>query len=152
MAIHRSATTLGTESMPYPPQPTYKVSDSTPTFHTQTSYVTPFFGIPSIPVLTHTFLVKLLLLILFVFNSPSFPFIWHIRVWWPPIKCYWEVYTKGRKKYLMDWKAANVAAGGIKGNRMRRSRVAWFDDCDYNQHLSNSSAPLNFPDLVRKQS
>jgi hypothetical protein len=73
-----------------------------------------------------------------IINSPSFPFIWHIRVWWTPIKAYYNVYRKGRSKYLDDWTAANRSGGATRGLRSVEKRIAWVDDCDWNMHLSNS--------------
>jgi hypothetical protein len=86
--------------------------------------------------------VKLLLFLLFLINSSSWPFMWHIRVWYYPLKAYYEVFTKGRKKYLLDWKKKMDQAGGIKNLRTKTKRIASFDDCDYNMHLSNSYVPL----------
>lgn len=86
-----------------------------------------------------TIAVKVLFFLLVLLNSPSFPFQWHIRVWYHAIKAYWLVYRKGRSKYLDDWEAKNVAEGQVRGLRTRMKRIAWLDDCDYNQHLSNSS-------------
>jgi hypothetical protein len=68
--------------------------------------------------------------------------MWHIRVWYYPLKAYYEVFTKGRKKYLLDWKKKMDQAGGIKNLRTKTKRIASFDDCDYNMHLSNSYVPL----------
>ncbi|WVQ81224.1 hypothetical protein IAT38_003346 [Cryptococcus sp. DSM 104549] len=87
--------------------------------------------------------VKVLLLLLILLHSPSWPFLWHIRVWYHGIKAYYLVYRKGRSKYLEDWKKQNDRSGGIKGLRVRQKRVAWMDDCDYNMHLSNSAYAKN---------
>jgi hypothetical protein len=64
--------------------------------------------------------------------------VWHIRVWWYAVKAYWLVYRKGRKRYLDDWVKKNRWDGGIAKVRTRTKRIAWLDDCDYNNHLSNS--------------
>ncbi len=85
--------------------------------------------------------VKLLFLLLVLLNSPSFPFQWHIRVWWHAIKAYYLVFRKGRKRYLDDWSKRNRWDGGIRGIRTVTKRKAWVDDCDYNMHLSNSLVP-----------
>lgn len=92
--------------------------------------------------------VKLLLLLVILCNAPSFPFLWHVRVWWAPIKAYFLLYTRGRARYLQEWKRANSRRGNIKVvTRMRR--IAWLDDCDYNLHLSNSYVPsLPFSPIV----
>ncbi|CAD6571869.1 MAG: hypothetical protein TREMPRED_000411 [Tremellales sp. Tagirdzhanova-0007] len=82
--------------------------------------------------------VKWLLLLIILGNAPSFPFLWHVRVWWAPIKAYFLLFVRGRARYLEGWKRANSASGSIKVvTRMRR--IAWLDDCDYNFHLSNSA-------------
>lgn len=82
--------------------------------------------------------IKLLLFLLLLINSSSFPFSWHVRVWYYPLVAYFKVWTKGRHQYLLDWKKANDAAGGLVGIRTRTKRIATLDDCDYNMHLSNS--------------
>ena len=81
--------------------------------------------------------MKIILLLLCVLNSPSWPFAWHLRVWYYPLKAYWEVYTKGSKRYIDDFEKSSQKAGGIK-TIVRTKRIAWVDDCDYNMHLSNS--------------
>jgi hypothetical protein len=63
--------------------------------------------------------------------------MWHIRVWYYPLKAYYDLYRKGRAKYIDDFEAKSVKAGGIR-LMTRTKRVALFDDCDYNMHLSNS--------------
>jgi len=82
--------------------------------------------------------VKILLFLLFIVNSSSWPFMWHIRVWYYPLKAYYDVYRKGQKKYLQDWRKRVVDAGGIRDLTIKTKRIASFDDCDYNMHLSNS--------------
>jgi hypothetical protein len=82
-------------------------------------------------------LVKFLLLILFLAQSPSWPFAWHLRVWYYPLKAYYEVYTKGRKKYIDDFERETQRNGGVR-MVIKNTRIAGFDDCDYNMHLSNS--------------
>ncbi|WWC73122.1 uncharacterized protein I206_107088 [Kwoniella pini CBS 10737] len=94
--------------------------------------------------------IKALLLILFVLHSPSWPFQWHIRVWYWGIKAYYLAYKKGRSKYLKDWKVQSNKNGGIKDLRTRIHRIAWIDDCDYNLHLSNSSYAKNSDALKMK--
>ena len=39
------------------------------------------------------------------------PFLWHIRVWYYPLRAYWLVYKNGLGKYLDDWQKENKAAG-----------------------------------------
>ncbi|KAK8843334.1 hypothetical protein IAR55_006989 [Kwoniella newhampshirensis] len=92
--------------------------------------------------------VKIIVLLLFLIHSPSWPFQWHIRVWYWAIKEYYLVWTKGRSKYLKDWKASSDKKGGIRGLRVRHQRLAWLDDCDYNIHLSNSAYAKN-SDIVK---
>jgi hypothetical protein len=82
--------------------------------------------------------VKIILFLLFLINSSSWPFMWHIRVWYYPLKAYYDVYTKGQKKYLLDWKKKVDDAGGIRDLTVKTKRIASVDDCDYNMHLSNS--------------
>lgn len=82
--------------------------------------------------------VKIILFLLFLINSSSWPFMWHIRVWYYPLKAYYDVYTKGQTKYLKDWKRKVVDAGGIRDLTVKTKRIASVDDCDYNMHLSNS--------------
>jgi hypothetical protein len=82
--------------------------------------------------------VKIILFLLFLINSSSWPFMWHIRVWYYPLKAYYDVYTKGQKKYLLDWRKKVVDAGGIRDLTVKTKRIASVDDCDYNMHLSNS--------------
>ncbi|WWC91230.1 uncharacterized protein L201_006172 [Kwoniella dendrophila CBS 6074] len=94
--------------------------------------------------------IKALLLLLFIFHSPSWPFTWHIRVWYWGIKAYYLAYTKGRTKYLKDWKSQSDKKGGIKDLRTRINRIAWIDDCDYNLHLSNSAYAKNSDALKMK--
>lgn len=92
----------------------------------------------SLPYWRHlSYSVKLLLLLIILANSPSLPFLWHLRVWYTPLKAYFLVYTRGRERYLTEWKRKNERKGGIK-LVTRLKRIAWIDDCDYNLHLSNS--------------
>ncbi|WWD21153.1 hypothetical protein CI109_105636 [Kwoniella shandongensis] len=87
--------------------------------------------------------VKIIVFLIFLIHSPSWPFQWHIRVWYWGIKEYYLAYRKGRAKYLKDWKKDSDRRGGIKGLRLRHKRLAWLDDCDYNIHLSNSAYAKN---------
>ncbi|WVO18019.1 hypothetical protein L204_105717 [Cryptococcus depauperatus] len=87
--------------------------------------------------------IKFLLLLFLLIHSPSWPLMWHIRVWWHGIKAYYLAYRKGRGKYLADWKAQNDKNGGVRNLRVRHKRIAGVDDCDYNMHLSNSSYAKN---------
>jgi hypothetical protein len=87
--------------------------------------------------------VKVLLFLLFLVNSASFPFSWHIRVWYTPLLAYYKVWSKGRKEYLLDWKRTSDKEGGLLGVRTRTKRIATLDDCDYNMHLSNSCYAKN---------
>ncbi|KAK4683865.1 hypothetical protein P7C73_g6351, partial [Tremellales sp. Uapishka_1] len=81
--------------------------------------------------------LKLIFLLLVIVQAPSLPFLWHLRVWRYPLRAYFDVYTKGKKRYLDDFLAQNDTNGGI-GAKTIVKRLAWFDDCDYNLHLSNS--------------
>ncbi|WVW79319.1 hypothetical protein I302_101287 [Kwoniella bestiolae CBS 10118] len=94
--------------------------------------------------------IKALLLLLFILHSPSWPFTWHIRVWYWGIKAYYLAYRKGRSKYLKDWKNQSNRYGGIRDLRTRIHRIAWLDDCDYNMHLSNSAYAKNSDALKMK--
>ncbi|WWC64056.1 uncharacterized protein I303_106663 [Kwoniella dejecticola CBS 10117] len=94
--------------------------------------------------------IKAALLLLFILHSPSWPFQWHIRVWYWGIKAYYLAYKKGRSKYLKDWKGQSDKAGGIRDLRTRINRIAWVDDCDYNLHLSNSAYAKNSDALKMK--
>jgi hypothetical protein len=84
--------------------------------------------------------VKIILLLLFLLQAPSWPFVWHFRVWCYPLKAYWEVYTKGRKTYIDNYERNVMKRGGVK-LITKLKRTAWVDDCDYNMHLSNSYVP-----------
>lgn len=88
-------------------------------------------------------LVKILFFLLLLINSPSWPFMWHLRVWYYPLKAYYHVYMKGRRKYLLDWRKSVDKAGGIKNLTIKTHRIAGPDDCDYNMHLSNSCYAKN---------
>ncbi|WVQ81233.1 hypothetical protein IAT38_003355 [Cryptococcus sp. DSM 104549] len=94
--------------------------------------------LPSIPKS-----VKLLLAALLILNSSSFPFLWHIRVFYHLIRLNAIQRYKGRRKFLTEWKADIDARGGLRGVRVTDKRRAWFDDCDYNMHLSNSCYSKN---------
>ncbi|WVQ81236.1 hypothetical protein IAT38_003358 [Cryptococcus sp. DSM 104549] len=88
--------------------------------------------------------VKLLLVaLLIILNSSSFPFLWHIRVFYHLIRLNAIQRYKGRRKYLTEWKADIDASGGLRGVRVTDKRRAWFDDCDYNMHLSKSCYSKN---------
>lgn len=52
-------------------------------------------------------------------------------------------YTKGHKRYWLDWRKQYEAKGGLAHMRAKTWRRALFDDCDYNFHLSNSAYPKN---------
>ncbi|WVQ75525.1 hypothetical protein IAR50_005152 [Cryptococcus sp. DSM 104548] len=91
--------------------------------------------------------VKVILLLLLITNSGSWPFVWHVRVWYFGIKAYYLAWRKGNAKYLSDWKKANDRSGGVKGLRVRHKRIAGIDDCDYNLHLSNSCYAKNSDSL-----
>ena len=81
--------------------------------------------------------VKLLALLLLLLNSPSLPFLWHLRVWRYPLKFHLKLFAKGRKQGLLQRDVEGQKAGGIK-MKSYIHRIAWFDDCDWNLHLSNS--------------
>jgi hypothetical protein len=87
---------------------------------------------------TNTSSVKVLALLLILINSPSLPFIWHIRVWFHALKALFLARRKGSKRYLIDWQRRNEKNGGVAGLVTKQKRIAWADDCDYNLHLSNS--------------
>ncbi|ORX39109.1 hypothetical protein BD324DRAFT_618540 [Kockovaella imperatae] len=95
---------------------------------------------PLLPFIPKT--VKIILLLLIIINSPSLPFQWHIRVWRYPLKAYFDLFTKGRDKFLGECEQRSLRHGGIT-ERTRLKRIAWFDDCDYNLHLSNSCYAKN---------
>lgn len=76
--------------------------------------------------------------------------MWHLRVWYYPLKAYYHVYTKGRRKYLLDWKAQVEREGGVRHVTAKTRRIATPDDCDYNMHLSNSCYAKN-GDAVRME-
>ncbi|ORY24764.1 hypothetical protein BCR39DRAFT_314242 [Naematelia encephala] len=84
--------------------------------------------------------LKLLFVLLVLLNAPSFPFVWHYRIFRHPISTYLKVYRKGRERYIDEWKKESDARGGMK-QRSRLWAKAWIDECDYNMHLSNSSYP-----------
>jgi hypothetical protein len=50
---------------------------------------------------------------------------------------YWLVKTQGRQAYIDKCEKRIRATGGITARTVSKRR-AWFDDCDYNMHLSNS--------------
>jgi len=125
--------------VPSCPLPASRLVNSSRSIHPQTQYVLrpephDIGADPLVPV-------KLLFLLIILANAPSFPFLWHLRVWYTPLKAYFLVYTRGRSRYLDEWKRDNARKGGVKVvTRLRR--IAWLDDCDYNLHLSNSYVPL----------
>lgn len=85
--------------------------------------------------------VKVLFLLLILANSSSFPFLWHLRVWKYPLTAYYKAYTKGVNAFWRGWRKDVEKRGNIYQNRTKIKRIALFDDCDYNMHLSNSSYP-----------
>ncbi|KAL7423784.1 hypothetical protein Q5752_001368 [Cryptotrichosporon argae] len=87
--------------------------------------------------------LKLVALLVLVLNASSFPFLWHLRVWYHPLRAYYLSYTRGRAGYWRAWKREHDAAGGLAGLRTRVTRRALLDDCDYNLHLSNSCYAKN---------
>ncbi|WWD06727.1 hypothetical protein V865_004822 [Kwoniella europaea PYCC6329] len=118
------------------------------TFRTILSKLTMDSSKPLLPFIPKP--IKALLLLLFILHSPSWPFTWHIRVWYWGIKAYYLAYRKGRSQYLKDWKAQSNKLGGIQDLRTRIHRIAWLDDCDYNLHLSNSAYAKNSDALKMK--
>lgn len=85
----------------------------------------------------------MLFLLLIFANSSSFPFSWHIRVWYTPLKAFLTAYFFGRRRFWLQWRQENVKKGGLKDLRVQVWRRALFDDCDYNMHLSNSCYAKN---------
>ncbi|WOO82447.1 uncharacterized protein LOC62_04G005936 [Vanrija pseudolonga] len=85
--------------------------------------------------------IKVLFLLLILANSSSFPFLWHLRVWKYPLTAYYKAYTKGVNAFWRGWRKEVDKRGNIYQNRTKIRRIALFDDCDYNMHLSNSSYP-----------
>lgn len=83
--------------------------------------------------------MKVLFLLVILLHGSSLPFMWHIRVWKHPISAYIQSKIMGKKAYWKKWHAELQAQGGITGLRVRTTRRALFDDCDYNMHLSNSA-------------
>ena len=92
--------------------------------------------------------VKIICLLLILINSPSSPFLWHWRVWKYPLRAYFDLYTKGSKKYLDDFLKRSKKHGGVY-TKTKLRRIAWFDDCDYNLHLSNSYVICHPPRELR---
>jgi hypothetical protein len=87
--------------------------------------------------------VKALFVLLVLLNSSSFPFTWHMRVWYTPLRAYYLAYRYGPKKFWLNWRKEHVQNGGMKDMRAQQWRLALFDDCDYNFHLSNSCYAKN---------
>ncbi|WWC64052.1 uncharacterized protein I303_106659 [Kwoniella dejecticola CBS 10117] len=87
--------------------------------------------------------VKYLAILLFVLHSPSWPFVWHARIIHSAIVPKIEEFRKGRLRYINEWRAAMEKRGGLRNYKLRYDRLAWFDDCDYRLHLSNSAYPKN---------
>ncbi|KAL1408782.1 hypothetical protein Q8F55_005595 [Vanrija albida] len=83
--------------------------------------------------------IKVLFLLLILANSSSFPFVWHLRVWKYPLTAYYYAYTRGVNSFWRSWRKEVDKRGNIYHNRTKVQRIALFDDCDYNMHLSNSS-------------
>ncbi|WVW79317.1 hypothetical protein I302_101285 [Kwoniella bestiolae CBS 10118] len=87
--------------------------------------------------------VRFLILATFILHSPSWPFTWHIRILSSALKPKLRELRMGRLNYINDWKRDLEKKGGMKNYRYRYERLAWFDDCDYRLHLSNSAYPKN---------
>ncbi|GHJ86141.1 hypothetical protein NliqN6_2543 [Naganishia liquefaciens] len=114
--------------------------------------------------------VKYLALVLLLFNAKSWPFVWHVKLWWPAIWGHIQAKRKGLKPYYWnlglftteDKKDPKVQkmiqSDPFKGEKFvdfskvvsRKKCHAYYDDCDYNKHLSNSSYAKNL-DYARMQ-
>lgn len=69
--------------------------------------------------------------------------MWHIRVWAHPLHAFLQAKIMGKEAYWRKWRKELDAQGGIIGLRVRTTRRALLDDCDYNMHLSNSAYAKN---------
>ncbi|KAJ9123196.1 hypothetical protein QFC22_001389 [Naganishia vaughanmartiniae] len=107
--------------------------------------------------------IKYLVLLLFLLNAKSWPLVWHVKLWWPAIRGSIDARRKGVKEYYWglglftseDRRNPKVQPliekDAHHGNRFVdhtkvvtvRKYHAYFDDCDYNKHLSNSSYARN---------
>lgn len=85
----------------------------------------------------------MLFLLTVLLHSSSFPFMWHIRVWAHPLHAFLQSKLMGKRAYWNKWLKELDAQGGITGLRVRTTRRALLDDCDYNMHLSNSAYAKN---------
>ncbi|KAI5455306.1 hypothetical protein NCC49_000121 [Naganishia albida] len=114
--------------------------------------------------------VKYLALLLLLFNAKSWPFVWHVKLWWPAIWGHIQARRKGLKPYYWslglftteDRKNPKlqslIAKDPYKGERFvdhtkvvsKKKYHAYYDDCDYNKHLSNSCYAKNL-DYARMQ-
>lgn len=88
-------------------------------------------------------LVKVLFLLVLILHTNSLPFMWHIRVWAHPLHAFIQSKVMGKRAYWKKWLRELDAQGGITGLRVRTTRRALADDCDYNMHLSNSAYAKN---------
>ncbi|WVQ63935.1 uncharacterized protein L199_002091 [Kwoniella botswanensis] len=87
--------------------------------------------------------IKYLIIATFILHSPSWPFTWHFRIISSALKLKLKEIRMGRLNYINDWKRELDRVGGMKNLRYRYERLAWFDDCDYRLHLSNSAYAKN---------
>ncbi|KAI0049056.1 hypothetical protein FA95DRAFT_1588454 [Auriscalpium vulgare] len=114
------------------------------------SYVRP----AALLSVTHTLprVAKYLAFFLIALNARSLPFGWHIRVFWPAVQLRYRYLLFRLSLILKSRKAQEEAKAKwleslspIGQNPFDKLVVykAWaaIDDCDYNNHLSNSSYP-----------
>ncbi|KAJ9115016.1 hypothetical protein QFC22_005344 [Naganishia vaughanmartiniae] len=114
--------------------------------------------------------IKYIALLLLLLNAKSWPFVWHVKLWWPAIWGHIQAKRKGLKPYywglgLFTTKDRQepevqrlIQKDPFRGDRFRdHTKVvskkkchAYYDDCDYNKHLSNSSYAKNL-DYARMQ-
>ncbi|RXK37866.1 hypothetical protein M231_04864 [Tremella mesenterica] len=94
--------------------------------------------------------VKLGFILIIALNVQSFPFAWHVRLWKHAVWTYWQVWTKGRKGFLDEYRRKVEKMPNLRDVRATQSRMVFVDDCDYNFHLSNSCYAKN-GDAVRMQ-
>ncbi|WWC91229.1 uncharacterized protein L201_006171 [Kwoniella dendrophila CBS 6074] len=104
--------------------------------------------------------LKYLIAIIFILQAPSWPFIWHFRIFNVASKLHLDQLRKGRSKYINDSiktieqssssSSSSGSNGGLEDFRVRYNRLAWFDDCDYRLHLSNSAYAKNSDPIEMK--
>ncbi|WWC73120.1 uncharacterized protein I206_107086 [Kwoniella pini CBS 10737] len=87
--------------------------------------------------------IKYLIIIILFLQAPSWPFIWHYRILKSAIIPKIKEFYKGRLRFINEWRNDIENLGGLKNYKLKYNRLAWFDDCDYRLHLSNSAYPKN---------